>query len=169
MLSRMQTFLSVAFCTACLLLSQGASREANAAAPGLKGGAKTAEIEELHKAKGLLEKADHDYDGHRARAVEDIDKAIHALHHKAGKAGKGEEKKGEEKKEEKKGEERKAGEKKEPQKKSDAQLHEAIKILEEVEKQLHEKHAKGAGEHHGKAAEDVKRAIVQLHDALKIR
>lgn len=164
MSSRPIISLGILFCTGCLLSGSGVSNPAYAAAPGLKGGLKSAEVEELHKAKELLEKADHDYNGHRERAVEDINKAIHTLHHHAGKAGKSE--KGEEKKPEEKKPE---GGKKEPQKKSDEQLREATKILEEVEKQLHEKHAKGGGEHHKKAAEDVKHAIVQLTDALKTK
>ncbi len=40
-------------------------------------------VMELHHIKGELEKADHDYSGHRAAAVKDITAAIHALapHH----------------------------------------------------------------------------------------
>ena len=34
----------------------------------------------LHAAKTLLEKADHDYDGHRAKAVQQINHAIEELH-----------------------------------------------------------------------------------------
>jgi hypothetical protein len=159
MLSRRIFTLGIMLCTGCLLSGTGVSTRAHAVAPGLKGGLKSAEVEELHKAKELLEKADHDYDGHRVKAIEDIEKAIHTLHpHHAGKGGKSE-----------KHEPKKSEGGKEPQKKSDGQLREAMKILEEVEKQLHEKHAKGGGEHHHKAAEDVKHAIVQLHDALKVR
>jgi len=48
------------------------------------------QVAELHRIKGELEKADHDYDGHRAEAVKLIAAAIHALtpHHKSGTAAK---------------------------------------------------------------------------------
>lgn len=166
MLCRPTTIVALVF-SAALLTGLSTSPEARAVAPSLKGGSKggqkAAEVEELHKAKGLLERADHDYDGHREKAIEDINKAIRTLHH-GEKGEKGEKGGKSEKHEPKKGE---GG--KEAQKKSDEQLREAVKILEEVEKHLHEKHAKGGGEHHGKAAEDVKKAIVQLDDALKKR
>jgi hypothetical protein len=167
MLFRRTFFFGIALCASYLFTQATVS---SAVAPAVKSGAKSSEVVELHKAKGLLEKADHDYDGHRVKAIRDIDEAIHTLHH-AGKGGKREEKREEkpgEKKEEKPGEKKEGGGK-EPQKKSDHELREAMKILEEVEKQLHANHAKGGGEHHAKAAKDVKHAIEQLADALKVR
>ena len=45
-------------------------------------------VTSLHEAKVLLESAAHDYDGHRAKAVEEIRHAIHELapHHKGARA-----------------------------------------------------------------------------------
>jgi hypothetical protein len=102
-------------------------------------------VKELHHAKHLLQEADHDYDGHRARAVKDVSEAIHELshgekHHAEAKGGS------------------KGG--KEPQKKSDHELHEAIKILDHAKSQLHH-------EHHKKALHHVEEAIKQLREALK--
>ena len=111
-------------------------------------------VAELHAAKALLERADHDYKGHRAHAVHLITEAIHELHphHKhagGGKsmhagAGKG------------------TGQKlKEPQPVSDAQLREAIGILTKAHALL--------GTHHAKAAGHIQQAIAELHTALKIK
>lgn len=174
MLARRHTLWGVLFCTGWLLAGDKLAGPAHAAVPNLKPGTQkhgAKEVLELHKAKSILEKADHDYDGHRVKAIGDIEKAIHALHHHSGTAGKSEKPtaskpetpatKPREKPEGKGG--------KEPQTKSDSELREAMQILVEVEKQLHQNHAKGGGEHHAKAAKDVERALEQLHDALKIR
>jgi hypothetical protein len=105
-------------------------------------------VKELHHAKHLLEHADHDYDGHRARAVKDVSEAIHELshgashHHHLEAKGKG-------------GEELK-------QTKSDEHLKEALAILHEAKTQL-SKH-----EHHKKALHHVEEAIHQIHTALKV-
>jgi len=166
MLNQPKTLIAVVFCASGLFWTPLGPNKAYAVVPSLKSsahGKSAAEIGELHKAKAILEKADHDYDGHRVKAIEDIDKAIHALHHHSAAAGKS---KAPESKVSGKSE---GSRSKVAQKKSDEELHEAAKILEAVEKQLHEKHAKGGGEHHAKAAKDVKRALEQLHDALKIR
>jgi hypothetical protein len=108
-------------------------------------------ISELEHSRALLEEADHDYDGHRAKAVGDITAAIHALkpHHES-------------KPSEKKA--RPEKDPKEPQAVSDAQLKKALAELETVHHQLKESKA----EHHAKASEDVGKAIAQLHTALKI-
>src|SRR5262249_34644004 len=104
-------------------------------------------VGQLHKAKQLLEKADHDYKGHRVKAIEAITQAIHAIQHsttnkqgsesgkssstpaKGGTAGatggKGAVEKGAEK----------SG--KEPQAESDRQLREAMELLRAAEKHLH--------------------------------
>jgi hypothetical protein len=39
----------------------------------------TGVLAELHKAHALLEKADHDYDGRRAKAAHEVKRAIHEL------------------------------------------------------------------------------------------
>jgi hypothetical protein len=44
-------------------------------------------IAELHNAKHLLDHANHAYNGHRAKADHEIDKAIHLLHHEHHKSG----------------------------------------------------------------------------------
>jgi hypothetical protein len=77
-------------------------------------------VRELHQVKVLLERADHDYKGHRAAAVKEITQAVHALvpHHKG--KGKGKSPMG-------------GGE---PQALSDAQLREAVKALGKVAAQL---------------------------------
>jgi hypothetical protein len=106
-----------------------------------------AEVGELHKVKALLEKADHDYKGHRAAAVKELTAAIHDLaagahQHPHANPGKGN---------------------KETQALSDAQLKEAVEQLRTVHKQLS---AAGAP---ATAAAAVERAIKELHRALEIR
>jgi hypothetical protein len=107
------------------------------------------EISELHKIKALLERADHDYKGHRAAAVKDITAAIRDLtrgarhHHPHAMPGK--------------------GGNNEPQALSDAQLKEAIEQLRTVHKQL----AVVGGP--ADAANAVERAIKELRIALEIR
>ena len=46
-------------------------------------------VTQLHAAHALLVQADHDYDGHRAKAAHEVTKAIHELtgHHNAGAGG----------------------------------------------------------------------------------
>ena len=44
-------------------------------------------LSELHQAKHLLDHANHDYNGHRAKADHEIGKAIHILHHEHHKKG----------------------------------------------------------------------------------
>jgi hypothetical protein len=107
------------------------------------------EVKELHDVKGLLERADHDYKGHRAAAVKEITAAIHALHpghkhHHHGKKGK------------------KGGE---SQALSDAQLRESIKVLNGVLAQL----SRAPGEPALKAAAHVTNAVKDLELALKVR
>lgn len=115
---------------------------------------------ELHATKALLEKADHDYEGHRAAAVHHITQAIHELsgahhggthaagapHHAGGKhphPGKG-------------------GQKgHEPQAVSDAQLRVALQQLAAIHAQL--------GGAHPKASGNIQAAIVELNVALKIK
>jgi hypothetical protein len=116
-------------------------------------------ISELEQAKTLLEKADHDYDGHRAKAVGEIQVAIHALKpHHTGKQGEHPTKTGE--KPAKNG-----GGNKEPQEVSDAQLKKALGELQSIHKQLGSLKA----EHHTKASTAVGKAIEELHTALKIK
>jgi hypothetical protein len=126
-------------------------------------------IHELHEAHTLLEHADHDYDGHRAKAAEEVHKAITELEHKHGKhaslaqgakgkpgAGKGlaaaiQKFKG-------KGGKFAKGKEKEPQGASDAQLRRAHEILAKTEPEL-KKHAEAAAMNVGKAMGEIKIAL----------
>ena len=130
-----------------------------AAAPGTKAPADTQTLQalkELHLAHHLLHEANHDYDGHRVRAAEDLHQAIKTLeatvpHHKqAAHPAKTT---------------AKQPAVHEDQAKSDAQLREARKILKVVEAQL-----AASGElHHQKALVDVAKSVEQIDLALKVR
>jgi hypothetical protein len=127
--------------------------------------------EQLHEAlhvlqvvKKTLEGADHDYGGHRVKAIKDIGQAEHqlrlALHHGhtgkkpgsgAGKGGKGTGGgKGEP----------------EPQAVSDAQLAKSIPVLHGAIQVLKNANHDYGG-HREKAVVDLEKAIVQLQTALK--
>jgi hypothetical protein len=112
------------------------------------------EVKELHEIKLLLEKADHDYKGHRAEAVKQLAEAIHTLHpghkHATGAAVKGA---------------GKAVKAVEPQPLSDAQLKESIKTLRAVHKQLSSVGSLPAET----AAGHVHNAIKELETALKVK
>lgn len=119
-----------------------------------QGGAATgpyaAQVKELHAIAHLLNLANHDYKGHRAKAVHEIHLAIHILHpghHKKHNP-------------DKKGPTPKGGNN-EPQSVSDAQLRQAIDGLKTVQGQL------GSAPPHALAA--TRAAIHQLQIALTIR
>ncbi len=117
---------------------------------------KTGAALELHAAKALLERADHDYEGHRAKAVHHITEALHELnghhhqqhhktsqpqhtqHHSSGK-----------------------NMKKEPQNVSDAQLREAAALVAKAQAQL--------GTSHSKVQSQLALAEKEIAAALKIR
>lgn len=156
----------VAIVTASMLLSALAMNTAMAfpaiRAPGARTGATqqphTAIVGELKATRTLLEQADHDYKGHRAKAVHEISHAIHVLEHGMGKhhaAGPTGPKPVVEKP--------KGGN--EPQAVSDKQLQQAITQLTAIGGQL----TSLKGEHHMKAAEAVQAAIAELNTALKIK
>ncbi len=112
------------------------------------------QIKELHQINALLERADHDYKGHRAAAVKEITKAIHALEANGGQH-------------KKTGVHPHTGKQHEAQALSDAQLRTAIQGLVAVSQQL-----QSAGAKHpraGKAALDVQLAVKQLNMALAIK
>lgn len=104
------------------------------------------QVAQLHATAHLLNQADHDYQGHRAKAVHEIHQAIHALHpgphkrhpHAPKKTGNNE-----------------------PQSVSDAQLNQAIAQLKTVQGQL-----SGAPPH---ALTAIQSSIQQLETALKIK
>jgi hypothetical protein len=101
-------------------------------------------VNELHATKTLLEMADHDYKGHRAAAVHELDVAIKEL---GGHKGKGP-----------------AGNN-EPQALSDAQLKAAVLGLVEIEEQLSTVPAPATA----RAAAAVAVAVKELKKALTIR
>jgi hypothetical protein len=135
---------------ACLL---GEARGASPSLPKSGGAGGEKVVKALHHAKHLLAEANHDYDGHRAKAARDVAEAIHELshghkhhtakHHTGMMGSKGGKKSGE------------------AQKKSDHELEEALKILNEAKTQLHH-------EHHKKALHHVEEAIKQLHMAVRV-
>jgi hypothetical protein len=104
-------------------------------------------VAELRQIRHLLEVADRDYKGHRAKAVEEISHAIKALPHQHGKRGTSIKGGGE------------------PQALSDAQLREAIKALGAIQAQL----AGSSSAHAALAAGHVNTAAKQLEIALTIK
>jgi hypothetical protein len=107
-------------------------------------------VAELHQTRVLLQQANHDYDGYRAKAVHDLGKAMHSLdpQHKhklppATNPGNGED-----------------------QKKSDAQLNQAGKQIQTMMNQL----STGAATPHTTAAmQHMQSALGHLNTALKIK
>ncbi len=111
----------------------------------------------LHQAHTLLATANHDYDGHRAKAAEEVSHAIHALggqhhghhalstihaaHNIAGGIAN-------------------VGKVHEPQAQSDAQLKQAGQIIASVHSQVPSTH---------KASGHIQHALNELNTALKIR
>jgi hypothetical protein len=117
-------------------------------------------VQELRAAHKLLTEADHDYDGHRARAAEAVHRAIKELagnHHPkkvpaaAGTAGVAAAAPVAKKK----------SAVREPQAASDAQLHQAQTILLGLQPELNARHPK--------AAVHVTSAISEINTALKIK
>jgi hypothetical protein len=127
--------------------------------------AHSALIKELRQAHELLAHADHDYDGHRAKAAEEVHKALVDLgyhHHKkaaspttvvngtvAPSSGKAAVHTSQPKMHE-------------PQRASDAQLRQALQILQGSLTTLH------SGKH-PKAAANVNAAIAQINTALSLK
>lgn len=111
------------------------------------------QVKELHQVKLLLERANHDYKGHRAAAVREITKAIHTL--QAGTAPN------------KTATSHPHGKGHEPQALSDAQLRGAIQALATVSQQLHAAASKNTRA--AKATKEVQLAMKQLTLALKVR
>jgi hypothetical protein len=116
----------------------------------------------LQAAKHHLQHADHDYKGHRVKALHEVNQAIHHLsgHHKSSmssaaangtKTGKGQSPK-------------------EPQAQSDHHLKQALHELQSAEKAMSHGSSKGSksGNHHS-AAMAIHTAIQELHTALKIK
>ena len=113
--------------------------------------AHAAMIEDLKKAHHLLAEADHDYDGHRAKAAEEVHKALKELgHHHKPAAGTAKSSPG-------------TGStgSKEDQAASDAQLREAHELLVKAETFL--------TKHHPKAHANIQAAIGEINVALSIK
>ncbi len=112
-------------------------------------------ISALQSAQTLLVAADHDYAGHRALAAKEVHKALAELGHKKGQAAVAPKtaaaatKTG-----------RTAAH--EPQATSDAQLRQALQILQGVVPHIN-------STRHPKAATNVQAAIVQINTALSIK
>jgi hypothetical protein len=120
--------------------------------------AKHVELQDLRQAHKLLAEADHDYDGHRARAAEEVHKAIRELEskHRPKKVVTGQSPVVT----------AKPVKVKQPavhesQTTSDAQLRQALQLLESAAPEINSKHPK--------AASNVAAAIQELNTALKIR
>ena len=102
-------------------------------------------IKELHKAHHLLAEADHDYGGHRAKAAEEVHKALKELGHaKPHVPGAGKPKSGGE-----------------PQAVSDGQLREAQQMLKDALPHLNKNHPR--------AHANIEAAIAQITLALDYR
>jgi hypothetical protein len=118
-------------------------RPINAAAVG----ANAQIIAQLKATRALLNLADRDYQGHRAKAVHEITKAIHRLANLPGKAGQGPA--------------RQPGGK-EAQDVSDAQLRQGIQQLQQIETLLN-------NGKHPRALTHIQTAIKEMQTALTIR
>jgi len=150
----------VALLAAPLLAACALASSASAAPPQTQAGSNHKLRETIHvlaSVKKTLKMADHDYGGHRAKAVHDVGAAEHqlrlalkAVHKKkpgTGKPGKG-------------------TTPREPQRLSDAQLAEAIPVLRETITFLETaKHDYGG--HKAHAIRDLRATVVQLEKALK--
>jgi hypothetical protein len=116
----------------------------------------------LHEAKTLLDTAIHDYDGHRAKATEEIHHAIHELspHHKSGKGtGTAATTKTAEKVANNGA--AKGTTPGETQAQSDKQLKQALQILSGLDGQIPAAN--------GKASQHLRNAVSELNVALKIK
>ncbi len=122
------------------------------AAKGAKQAAHSELIKELRSAHKLLAEADRDYDGHRAKAAEEVHKALKDLGYEHKKGAKTAAKKAANAKE---------PPVHEPQATSDAQLRQALDILKAALPRLEGKHPK--------AAANVTAAIAEIKTALAIK
>jgi hypothetical protein len=137
----------------------GSTSSAQSAVPssGTTKSEKSELVQELRSAHKLLAVADHDYDGHRARAAAEVHKAIKDLlgthHPKKAKSGSATTPPV--------NPPAKQPAVHEPQATSDAQLRQAQTILQGVLAELNA--------HHPKAAANIDAAIVEINTALKIK
>ncbi len=144
-----------------LAVNSASYAQATSTVPSAHQGQKAALIKQLRCAHKLLAEADHDYDGHRARAAEEVHKAIRDLEgkHRSTKVHTGttitppvvtt------------KPPHVKRPALREPQGTSDGQLRQALSILQTVQTELNG--------HHPKAAANVAAAVGQINTALSIK
>jgi hypothetical protein len=161
---RRHSFVLLALAAAGLLSIHSPRASALPAAKrNQQAGAYTNQINNLRAVRQVLQNANHDYKGHRAKAVHQISSAIHALHGGA-KSGKGKGKATGAKvaKRVNQG----AGKAvREPQALSDAQLRDAIAALQATQTQL----AGAGGPGAAKAVPHIGNAIKELGIALTIK
>jgi hypothetical protein len=127
-------------------------------APPASGTQKHAALENLRQAHKLLVEADHDYDGHRARAAEEVRKAIRELE---GKQRAKKVRTGATPAVTVKPAKVKQPAMLEPQATSDTQLQQALQLLQAAVPEVNSKHPK--------AEANVAKAIQELTIALKIK
>ncbi len=142
-----------------LCLQASASVRAGGGEKSAKAAAVAGLVGELRATNALLAQANHDYQGHRVRAMEHIQHAIRALTGAKQGAGKGAAVK------KPKAAGSAGGKVKEPQAKSDAQLRQAYQNLVAIRQQL-------AGQTHPRAVKaggHVQNAISELETALAVR
>jgi hypothetical protein len=146
----------------------GSARAMNAALHNAANGATATVTQELHAIKHSLEQADHDYQGHRAKAVQLIGTAIHALHHgqhHTAQAGHGNNQNNNNKgQQQNRGQANNNGNRL-PQAQSDAILKSAATSLQGVAQQLNGTPNPGAA----KALVAVGQAVQELQTALAIK
>ena len=140
-------------------LASAASAQ-TATTPAPKQPAKAQLVQALKSAHQLLAAADRDYNGHRARAAQEVRKALKELgcHHKTAQAGSTPNNGAVAPKQTASSGQPPVHE---PQANSDAQLRQSQQILQGVLKQI--------GARHPKAAADVKTAIGEINAALSVR
>ena len=156
-------------------LASVASAQTTTITPPITGTAnqsRQSEMASLRQAHRLLAEADHDYDGHRAKAAEEVHKAImdlrEAHHAKSDQSGPGHEGTArtgsghvERSAHAVVGGTNQTGKVREPQATSDSQLRQALSLLQGVQPELTSQHPN--------AATNVAAAITEINTALGIK
>jgi hypothetical protein len=140
----------------CLAACSTSSAQTVNVRPHVNNKEKTDVLQEIRSAQKLLAEADHDYDGHRAKALAEVHTAINAIsgnrsqtnNQSASAAASAAGKHSSEKK----------SSEKESQEKSDAQLQQAQTILQGLQQEV--------ATHHSKASRNVNSAITEINAAL---
>jgi hypothetical protein len=150
-------FLRPGIVVTSLLLTGASASTAYGQVPTAPAGtnANSQVITQLKSIRTVLHNADHDYQGHHAKAVHQITEAIHVLEgiknlpRKPHKPGQGQ------------------GQQhlREPQAVSDAQLSQALQQLQAVQSQL----SSSPGSHTVAAGKHISQAILDLQTALKVK